>query len=74
MANSNIITREQLKIEDRALAVWQLRAIRRGLIRSCINCDSWIRETEGCRIANGLRPPAAVIVIGCDAWEEEIPF
>ena len=29
---------------------------------------------EGCGLAQGARPPARVIALGCDAWIEDIPF
>lgn len=60
--------------EKRAMPVWQLRAIRYGALRTCINCDAWQAATEGCAHAQGQRPPANVIVLGCDEWGEEIPF
>jgi hypothetical protein len=65
---------KQQKLEERAMPLWQLRAIRRGLIRTCINCDYWTHDKEECKLAPGQRPPVTIIVLGCDAWMEEIPF
>lgn len=46
----------------------------KGLLRSCINCEHWIGgKTEMCRLAN-QRPPATVIVTGCAAHTDNIPF
>jgi len=64
----------QTNTEALALPVWQIRALRRGLIRSCLNCDNFNEATEGCAKAQGNRPPALVIVLGCDQWIEDIPF
>ncbi len=68
-----IISHERIKSEIRAMPIAQLRALRRGTIRSCCNCDLFNISTEVCKIA-GSRPPALVIVLGCDSWIEEIPF
>lgn len=65
---------KQRQLELRAMPLAQLRSIRLGTWRTCINCDSWLQATEGCKKASGARPPAAVIVIGCDNWIEKIPF
>jgi hypothetical protein len=40
----------------------------------CPNCLHWIKNTETCMKYN-QRPPAKVIVKGCESFEEdEIPF
>lgn len=43
-------------------------------LRSCLFCANFVEKHEGCRLANGQRPPARVIVQGCDSYDEEIPF
>lgn len=43
-------------------------------LRSCIFCANFVDKTEGCLLADGQRPPARVIVQGCDSYDEEIPF
>ena len=74
MANANTPQYKTMKLEERAMPLAQVRAIRRGSWRTCVNCDQFNKETEGCKFANGSRPPAMVIVMGCDSWVEEIPF
>lgn len=43
--------------------------------RTCVNCERFNQEKELCGIYNA-RPPAAVIVIGCEKHKEidDIPF
>lgn len=73
---------KQREREKVIMPLWQVLAIRRGLIRTCINCDHWVPNqpgivkdtTEECSLARGQRPPAIVIALGCDSWQEEIPF
>lgn len=46
------------------------------IYRSCINCINFREhQNEICGLAN-QRPPAKVIVFGCQMWEDkdEIPF
>lgn len=64
----------RMKLEQQAIAVWQSVALQRGLLRSCVNCINFQKSTEGCLIAQGQRPPAMVIVLGCNRWEDDIPF
>lgn len=46
----------------------------KGLLRSCVNCEHWSgAKTELCSLAN-QRPPATVIVTGCPAHTDNIPF
>lgn len=40
---------------------------------TCISCRHFDAPTEGCRLANGQRPPAEVIAYGCDS-HDWIPF
>lgn len=48
--------------------------VARVVWRTCINCENFDKTSEGCRRAKGARPPAEVIVYGCDAWVDDIPF
>ena len=65
---------KQLDLEQAAMPIWQLRAIRSGVIRTCINCENFdLQGGELCKLWQS-RPPARVIVLGCDKWLEEIPF
>lgn len=45
------------------------------LYQSCINCENFNDKTEQCYLAK-TRPPAKVIVYGCEKWIEKdtIPF
>ena len=67
------LTKRQ-ELEQAAMPIWQLRAVRMGVIRTCINCENFnIDGGELCTLWRS-RPPAKVIVYGCDKWQEEIPF
>jgi hypothetical protein len=39
----------------------------------CLNCDHWNREKQWCNKWNVL-PPLEVIVVGCEDYENAIPF
>ena len=41
--------------------------------RTCLNCTQFNEATELCGRCN-MRPPARIIVSGCDQHEDEIPF
>ena len=43
--------------------------------QNCLNCLNFRVETEICGLCN-MRPPAKIIVYGCDLYEdkEDIPF
>lgn len=45
------------------------------LYQSCINCEWFQEKTEQCFLVK-QRPPAKVIVFGCEKWieQDEIPF
>ena len=45
-----------------------------ALHRSCLSCEHFTEDTEGCARASGSRPPARVIVTSCSGYEERIPF
>jgi hypothetical protein len=47
---------------------------RARLYRSCVTCNHFDEATEGCALADGTRPPARVIAMGCGKYEEEPPF
>ena len=38
---------------------------------SCVNCDFF--TSAGCRKFKAM-PPPEVIVVGCEEWEDNIPF
>ena len=41
----------------------------------CLNCDHYDGdENEGCILADHRSPPAKVMVVGCELWEDSIPF
>lgn len=65
----------QGQVERRAMPVWQIRALNGGFLRSCINCQNFSQQHEECLlVVPPTRPPAYIIVLGCDSWEHEIPF
>ena len=49
-------------------------------IRNCVICEYFNPSSEGCEKSNGQRPPAHIIVEGCEQfensanWEDNIPF
>jgi hypothetical protein len=44
------------------------------IISTCTNCEDWNREAEVCRRFSNSRPPARVIVTGCEYHQFDIPF
>ena len=50
----------------------QLKGVKR-LARNCVACDSFDIPREIC-IEYNARPPASVIVTGCDKFSDEVPF
>lgn len=66
---------------DRVLAVSQMvtrltKAVKEELdraTRTCLNCSRFDEPNELCGKYGG-RPPARIIVLGCDGHEDEIPF
>lgn len=49
------------------------RVIDEGWLRNCTNCEHWIGNTEQCALYKA-RPPAKVIVVGCESHSDLIPF
>lgn len=47
--------------------------IDRHLLRTCITCGNWDEKVEQC-YKYSARPPAQVIVLGCEEWIMDIPF
>lgn len=41
--------------------------------QSCITCDKFDEKEELCTLFK-TKPPAKVIVYGCEKWEDKIPF
>lgn len=53
---------------------WQQAMIKTaGVFVTCANCEAWDRDNDQCGQYK-MRPPVDVIIIGCDQWEQEIPF
>lgn len=46
--------------------------VEKGVLSTCLTCRNWHKEDETCGSA-GARPPAEVIVFGCNQWDD-IPF
>jgi hypothetical protein len=44
-----------------------------GLLRTCINCDYWSTKQDWCDKYKA-KPPGTVIVTGCNAHTDYIPF
>lgn len=49
-------------------------AIESGAIRSCLNCDHFKNEMCMASSTGPAKPPAEVIVFGCNGHSGEIPF
>lgn len=41
---------------------------------TCVTCEHFSMDTEGCALAGGARPPARVIAFGCDKYNQVPPF
>jgi hypothetical protein len=67
--NVRVIRAEKRKLE---IAI-QNAAIADGTWSTCLKCDHWNETAETCVYYN-QRPPAWVIVNGCDDFQIEIPF
>lgn len=65
------------EILDTLARIMFRRMIDEGWFRSCLNCRHWGAGNEICALV-GRRPPATVIVSGCeqhsDTDPDEIPF
>jgi hypothetical protein len=60
----------QAKIEE-----YQEALLKKVFWRSCLNCTFWVegQVNTGCGLYRQM-PPPKVIVHGCPAWEDQIPF
>lgn len=65
-----MISQEQLSAVKKEIIEKLDRVIFR---QTCITCENFDHDTEICRLAN-QRPPAKIIVLGCDKWADDIPF
>jgi hypothetical protein len=50
-----------------------IRAAIYALTKNCVSCEFFDQNKEFCNL-HKAKPPAKVIVIGCDKYENEIPF
>lgn len=48
-------------------------AIKEQLFKSCLNCIAFNSKKELCEL-NNLRPPAEIVVYGCEMHDFDIPF
>lgn len=42
-----------------------------GTHKNCVNCEHFVKDV--CELA-GQTPPPRIIVVGCEHWDEGIPF
>lgn len=56
-----------------ARAFFQDELIHRGIWTTCLNCEHWDQAPRICQQYQST-PPDHVIVVGCPAWQETIPF
>ena len=61
----------ETQAEMTSSVVWDLL---RKIAHSCLNCTNYDPASEGCRLAEGARPPLEIIVKGCEQWDQAIPF
>lgn len=45
--------------------------VRQGAVSTCMNCVNW--KGGRCALAESV-PPAEVLVFGCTAWDNTLPF
>lgn len=45
--------------------------VRQGAVSTCLNCVNW--NGECCTLAKTV-PPPEVLVFGCPAWDNTLPF
>lgn len=80
--NHILRTTERVKLLDglaSGLVEWGLD---QGLFRSCLNCEHWtgddpkqiLHPPETCAKFGYQRPPARIIVTGCEAHSDIIPY
>jgi len=48
--------------------------VRNDQWQTCLNCDEWDNETETCKLFGNVKPPAHIIVNGCEDHCFLIPF
>jgi hypothetical protein len=59
----------RINVARREMEYWQNLLAK----RSCKDCEHF--QQGGCKLANGVQPPAEVQKVGCDSWEwDSIPF
>ena len=65
-------TSDKAKQELATLRAHQRIMVERGYIITCLNCENFIDKTK-CALAN-VTPPPEVVLYGCEAWDQVIPF
>lgn len=65
--------KEKEETRKASLDVAHGEMIRTLLFRSCLNCAAWDHKNDKCADFD-VKPPAPIIVYGCEAWEMDIPF
>lgn len=60
-------------VDERPKPLSHEEMVKRGFVASCLNCECFLKRKEHCKQFNA-RPPANVIVFGCEYWYIEIPF
>jgi len=58
---------------QKASKLFQETALLRNMWRACPNCQHWDKAGQKCNKVNA-RPPAEIIVIACECWENYMPF
>lgn len=62
-------------MRDAIVQALEILAKQNHIYKCCLNCEHFNQHQELCKLANA-RPPARVIVFGCELWEDQdgIPF
>lgn len=52
---------------------FQRKIVESGIWQSCLNCSNFESESEVCKIYN-QKPPAYIVINGCEKHIGDIPF
>lgn len=62
------------EVQDLGSDTFHRKMVDCQLVICCWNCLNIDRETGGCALAQGARPPLETATFGCPAWMADIPF
>lgn len=63
------------RMTDAARNLLHEELIQFQIVRSCLNCESFIDSTGECTYFQNMKPPPKVVVFSCgEHWENRCPF